>query len=335
MITSAKNSIYYIICPANFATGGPEALHQLGCELKNQGKTVEMVYLDIEFNIIVEDAVHKSYIKYSVPTAQKIVNSSKHILILPETYCQLIWDKRFSKLKKVVWWLSVTNFHIILENMIELKKVQKKSFLDKLLRKDKFPTLENVRSSGSLHMAHSYFSVDFLKKNGIKVIGQISDYMNESFLEGEDYTDRKEDIAIYNPTKNGEFLEKIMAREKHLQWIPIQNMSPEQVAEMMKRAKLYIDFGYHPGKERMPREGCLMDCCLIIGKKGSASFSEDMPIPDRYRFDFEDHLIPEILQLIQDIKENYAAHHLNMLPYKKVLLKEKQKFSEDVARVFG
>ncbi len=40
----------------------------------------------------------------------------------------------------------------------------------------------------------------------------------------------------------------------------------------MRKAKLYIDFGYHPGKERMPREACLLDCCLIIGKDGSAKY---------------------------------------------------------------
>ncbi len=64
----------------------------------------------------------------------------------------------------------------------------------------------------------------------------------------------KEDIIIYNPTKNDEFLGEIMSQTPKLTWKPLEKMTPQQVAGWMNRAKLYIDFGYHPGKERMPRE---------------------------------------------------------------------------------
>ena len=39
-----KDTIIYIMAPANVDTGGPKDLHQLGYELKNLGKKVFMYY---------------------------------------------------------------------------------------------------------------------------------------------------------------------------------------------------------------------------------------------------------------------------------------------------
>ena len=112
-------------------------------------------------------------------------------------------------------------------------------------------------------------------------------------------------------------------------------MQPEEVPGMMKKAKVYIDFGYHPGKERMPRESCLMDCCLIIGKNGSAKFKEDMPILEEYHFDIKDKNIDAIALKIKDCLINYDDNIKNFYDYKKVLLNEKETFSNDVKSVFN
>ena len=43
-----KNSIIYILCPANIHTGGPKCLHQLGYELQNVlKKKVYMYYFSM------------------------------------------------------------------------------------------------------------------------------------------------------------------------------------------------------------------------------------------------------------------------------------------------
>ena len=103
----------------------------------------------------------------------------------------------------------------------------------------------------------------------------------------------------------------------------------------MRKAKLYIDFGYHPGKERMPREACLLDCCLIIGKDGSAKYKEDMPIKDEYHFDKNEKLYPKIIAKVIDCIKNYPINILNFRPYKEVLLKEKIDFKKAVKKVFS
>ena len=39
-----KDTVFYILAPADVDTGGPHDLHQLACELKDQGKKVYMYY---------------------------------------------------------------------------------------------------------------------------------------------------------------------------------------------------------------------------------------------------------------------------------------------------
>ena len=51
-------------------------------------------------------------------------------------------------------------------------------------------------------------------------------------------------------------------------------MTPEQVVDLMSESKVYIDFGNHPGKDRIPREAVINGCCVITGVRGSARFKE-------------------------------------------------------------
>jgi len=327
-----EQTIIYIMCPANYATGGPEALHQLAHELIQQNHETYMYY--VHYNQDKKNSpIHPFYKKYNIPYVFEIENDKKNILLFPETFCTYLWDSRYTNIQKIVWWLSVTNFFISLEKI--KKRYSKKNILKYLLCNYPIPTLKKVKNSDARHIAHSYFSLDFLQKNKFNVMGQISDYMNESFLEGNNYSKFKENIILYNPVKNGVFLEKIKLETTQYKWIAIQNMTPEEVSEVMRKAKLYIDFGYHPGKERMPREACLLDCCLIIGKDGSAKYKEDMPIKDEYHFDKNEKLYPKIIAKVIDCIENYPINILNFRPYKEVLLKEKIDFIKAVKKVFS
>ena len=64
MIKIQKDSVIYIFCAPNFATGGPEALHQLGHQLIKIGMNAKMYYypiLDVATN-----PVHPFYKNYGL-----------------------------------------------------------------------------------------------------------------------------------------------------------------------------------------------------------------------------------------------------------------------------
>ena len=52
--------------------------------------------------------------------------------------------------------------------------------------------------------------------------------------------------------------------------IELKGFNNKQIINIFKKTKIYLDFGYHPGKDRMPREAVLFNNCIITNKRGSA-----------------------------------------------------------------
>jgi hypothetical protein len=60
-------------------------------------------------------------------------------------------------------------------------------------------------------------------------------------------------------------------------------MNENQVIETLARSKVYIDFGHHPGRDRIPRESAILGNCVITNYLGSAGFYNDIPIESKYK----------------------------------------------------
>lgn len=334
MISISNNTKIYILCPANLSTGGPEELHQLGSQLNKIGKKAFMLYdqYDADKN---NSPVHDNYKKYNVPFCCEIENSKENIVIFPETSTYKLWDKEFSETQKIVWWLSVVFYLRTLENTKQRFEKKKFYFIKKFFRNYPIPTIKKLQNPNIYHIAHSYYSLDFLKKNDISVIGQISGYMDELFHLDNNWRSEKQNIIIYNAVKNGEFLKKIRDKTPHLNWIGLQDMTLEEIVKWMMKAKVYIDFGFHPGREKMPREAVLLNCCLIAGKQGSAKYKEDMPISEEYHFEDTEENIPQIVAKIEACLHNFDEKIKDFETYKALISNEKKLFEESVNFVFN
>jgi hypothetical protein len=89
--------------------------------------------------------------------------------------------------------------------------------------------------------------------------------------------ERTSDV-LYNPLKGMHYTDAIWKRSGSLIKIrPIgsgldgrDQVSPEEVRRMLKRAKVYIDFGPHPGMDRLPREAALAGCCVVTNREDAA-----------------------------------------------------------------
>ena len=55
--------------------------------------------------------------------------------------------------------------------------------------------------------------------------------------------------------------------------IKLSGFNTKQIINIYNKTKVYLDFGYHPGKDRMPREAALFNNCIITNKKGSAKIN--------------------------------------------------------------
>lgn len=353
-----RNTKIYIACPAYVATGGPELLHQLGYHLINDLNTeAYMYYYNFDPSKTVEP-VCSDYRHYNVPyvtSKNSVDDRPENILIVPEIFPTLELLRNFSKLRKGVWFLSVDNYYFSrvkrtdflfkrVLNKFSRKFLKKKDpifdifsekCLSKLSRKYDY-TKDKLLKTANFYIAQSFRSINWFSK--LDPIYYLSDYLSMEFLKANIDTSRKEDIVTYNPKKGFSFTKRIINKlEKKfpsISVIPLANMTRQQVIETLSRAKVYIDFGNHPGKDRLPREAAILECCVITGKRGSAGNDLDVPIPKEYKFEDKIKSIPAIVEKIVDCIQNYEKRRLDFEEYRELVRKEPEKFLEDLKEIF-
>lgn len=323
----------YLLCPAYSKTGGPELLHQLANLLNRLGFNAVMAYIPKGKS---QDYVHPELSEYGNPYINylQIEDESRNLLIIPEIY--VAKSRKFKKIKKAIWWLSV-DFFASSYNPIACYK--ERGFFRTILhswRFLQFPLL--TVHTVPYHLCQSYYAIQFLKSHGIKdeKIAYLSDYLNDTYLDDSvvSFKDRKP-YVLYNPKKGKKFTDQLMKYRPDLRWFPIQNMTTQEVRQLLLMSMVYIDFGSHPGKDRIPREAAISGCCVITGKNGAAKYYEDIPIPDEFKFDANAENIPDIIRTIDECIRNYDEQISKFEGYRTFIKGEKGLFIEDTKKIFA
>lgn len=60
----------------------------------------------------------------------------------------------------------------------------------------------------------------------------------------------------------------------------LDNMTHAETLAAVANSKVFIDFGTHPGKDRIAREAAILHCIPIVHYAGAAMLKEDVPLPD-------------------------------------------------------
>ena len=71
---------------------------------------------------------------------------------------------------------------------------------------------------------------------------------------------------------------KKISKFTNYKMIELKNLNSSKIINILKKTKIYLDFGYHPGKDRMPREAVLFNNCIITNRKGSAKIIMIYPL---------------------------------------------------------
>lgn len=310
----------YILCPSQLNTGGPLAMHQLGNKLKELNHDVNMYYLPIT-----ENPVHDNYLNYNVPFVKQVEDSAKNLIIAPE-----VWTEKltlFKKIQKSIWWLSIDNFYAsskpIINKIIDMIKGERR--------------FKWNHFSSYYHFTQSEYANQYLKKKSLESVYMLSDYIDKKFIEKDHKSTDihlRKDRIIYNPKKGIDFTKSLIESAPELQWTPIQNMSPDEVKELLTTSKLYVDFGNHPGKDRIPREAALCGCCVLTGKKGSANYFKDIPIPEKFKFDETKNDINSIIELIKCILMDFKTYNLEFEDYRSQILTQEEVFRNEIQNIF-
>lgn len=320
----------YIACPGNFPTGGPELCHQLASTLISLGVKTYMCYYKIGNLFNEEDPVHDFYKKYHVPYTFEIEDNAHNIFVIPEAITEYFYGVK--RIRRVLWWMSVDNYisHLV------------KKFQDYLNEPLALPLGKffyfGKEDNDVEHFVQSEYARQFVKFNGIanNKIHMVEDYLNQTFLIRAAHVDltKKENIVAYNPKKGFELVKHFIAAAPDINWQPIKNMTPAQVQELLAKAKVYIDFGNHPGKDRIPREAALSGCVVIVGKRGAAINDIDINIPAEFKFDLKVSTHIDAINKIRAVFENFSDNYEKQAAYRERIFDDKNRFTNEVATAF-
>ena len=295
----------YVACIPKLVTGGIELLHQLTAELNGYEGINAYIWFPDWFGAYIPEP----YKKYGNTFAVTNEPDKGSVLIFPEVMVDRANSEDYRDYQKVIYWESVFYYE---------KWIPKDQYL-------KFP-------KDVIHIVQSYYAMDYVEKNtGIRPI-YVTDYLNDEFMSADLSKPRKRQI-LYNPTKGFEFTKKIMAQMPNETFIPIQNMTTSEVKALMEESMLYIDFGNHPGKDRMPREAAICGCCVITSTEGSAYYTGDVYIDCRYKIPRKDENLGKIAETITYLLDTYDISKTGFDFYRGLIRNEKKEFKQGVAEL--
>jgi len=244
-----KKTKVYINIPANAIAGGVESLFQLADAINNVGGE-SIVLWDVQY----ADPIPEKYKHYNIQHSKEVEDTSDNWIIYPEVWTEKL--NNYKNLKKSIWWLSVDNNH------------------------GKFQDFSN---SNITHFYQSFYALDFLQKNGVEKYLPLFDYIPSKYTDTTYNISEKKNIICYNPVKGLEITNQIKSLNPDLEFVPIVGMNENQIIDLLKISKVYIDFGHHPGRDRIPRESAILGNCVITNLKGAAGFYNDIPVSNQYK----------------------------------------------------
>ncbi|MBR5407205.1 MAG: glycosyltransferase [Lachnospiraceae bacterium] len=309
----------FVICAAYYKTGGTEVLHQLVYNINRLGGNAYITYIRLYDSPSLCNPAFSEYVKDHILEIDDIEDVEGNAIVIPEGYPE--YNARFSHAYKMLWWLSVDNFEGIYK--FDDKKIDK--------------VHEEFRDTISLHLTQSEYAYEYLIGKGVPKdrILHLGDYLNDVYFSEDASNDRaREDIVVYNPRKGQESTKNIMDADPSIRYVPLQNMTSEEARELMRRAKVYIDFGNHPGKDRIPREAAMCGCIVVTGRHGSAANPVDIRIPEKYKLKEEDVSASQVAGFIRECIETYDVRVSDFNAYRRCIEEEKEEFSEDILKVF-
>jgi len=349
MIQIFNHTKIYVLIPSGTESGGPEFLHQLLHYLRYHLNLNAFAYFD---NNNDKDPIPKQYLKYNNLIATEIEDDDNNILISPEPNQLLILMNTFKKIRKIIWWLSLDNYFydkFMIENKVRafyyrgFNKIHQLLFKRSFFELTEFARQEykgfNIKDDGlvsqaSINICSARHVEQSLRHFGLKNVVYISELLNEEYLNLSWESSKKENIIAFNPKKGIRFTRNLLKKASHFKFVPIQNLSKEEVVDLLRKAKVYIDFGNHPGRDRLPREAAILGCCVLTNKRGGARLYDDLSISDEYKFDETEIIINEVINKLNDCITNYEVRIKDFEVYRKNISDEPKKFLEGLKDFF-
>lgn len=328
-------------------TGGPESLHQMAASMRKQGVDAYICYFTKEAECL--------YDKYadSIKIASRPEDDAENIIIVPEIHIEML--NNFHNAKKVICWLSWDFYEkYTLTSQSEkwsqkgkikaIRKILKPVYVwfKRLLHMRYNPSPKELSEMDVWHLYNCDYILGKLL-NGVTTIGRTHYYcgpIDESYtkVDKNNAIEKKENVIAYNPKKADETLirkviEYVRKFDTSLQFIRIEDMNLEEVKNTLLRSKVYMDLGYFPGPERIPREAVSLYCNIISSMTGAAANNTDVPIPLKFKFDIKDENIEQIAKTVIFLISNYEENIFQFDKYRAKVRRQIENLDNEVNEI--
>ena len=301
------------ICPSNYMTGGTESIHKFVSTLKACGADAKILY--IGGNAFTDPQPQPYREAYHCDYVRELPQDYDGFVIFPEIYANSVTEYKYKNCKKAVLWLSVDNY---------------KNFLGSKADEGMFRFEPNT-----IHLSQSLYADEYLGGLGVATTYRVADVINDEFFK-EYKEETRSNVVLYNPSKMTQFGEQLISQGKQyrgLQFEPLKGLTIPQMAETLRHHKLYIDFGWFPGRERIPREAVMCGCCIITGKLGASYYYRDVSIQQDYKFDADQSNIPRILNKMEYVLSNYESLKTDFDAYRASIIQDRDQFESQCRKV--
>lgn len=307
--------VYLIHIPGDNIAGGTESLFQLGAAINENGGDANICYFPYEYNFMTPE----KFKDYNV-SQKRFFDTENTVHVFPENRTKL--SKKIKRGKCCIFWLSVDNYYYKKDHYGYLKRLVK--FYGSLLKtRLPFSLMKN-----HIHLLQSEFSRQHLAKtkwNKI-FIGDYIKYDNTSFN-----TEGKKNKILYNPVKGFHITKNLINNNPDLEFVALAGYSRQELEKLMAESAVYIDFGNHPGRDRLPREFVLKGGVVITGKRGSAENDIDIPIPSKYKLNTESaHFYEQFRILVDEVFKDITVGQTDMKSYRDIIVSDPETHSKNV-----
>lgn len=305
-----------VVFGATNPTGGPFALVQLYEAMVNLGISTEMVFFDHVNFVETPECMYAQYADPGVTNAEllgikpKVAArvSKSDWLIFPEVQIQTaqnLFERGYTNI--VIWWLSWENAPLSLLRRFDISL---------LLR-------------GSIHIFQSSYARSMARGYGYD--GPIvSDYTVLPEHQVKPSIKSLDICVLAAKSKGAKQCLDILSHTHSVKLI--EKMTRDEVWNVLRGARYFLDFGGHPGKDRLPREAILVDCIPVVRRVGAATHYADVPLPDFLKVDDALMSDAEGLGTLLRSLELRRAEVLESLRHARLqILKERQTFLEEVS----
>jgi hypothetical protein len=310
-------------------TGGPEALHQLVDALRRLGVDAALVPLSGTRDVPRSDA----YRMYDAPERTAQQHSPDDASVIPET-----WVAGFKEPGPLFcWWLSVDNSDLFTAHRAWARRRREGSAEVRLAVAVAKERARRLAYRGAVrrarHLAQSAYARDALTRDLAVSSRPLSDYTTLPVTDRDRWGSPR--VVAFNPAKGFDLHRQVRPRVTGaVEWLPLEGMSREQVADSLRRSDVYLELGHQPGKDRLPREAAASGATVVALKDGSGGYHEDMPIPDDHKIDLGGDVASRAAATLDRVLENIEEEHQRQAPYRAAIAQEREQFLDEVRAVF-